>query len=115
MKRYFLILLFALACAGSNAQTINAAYVKALYKKYPTQKSDFCPSGMLWVNPYYRSLADTDRHMPLVTYYIYTKPIVRRRKTLMFRGKAFTPPGTPLMASRTKPKSINKRTSNRRT
>lgn len=52
---------------------INAAYVKALYQKYPTQKSDFCPACKLWVNPYYQSIADTVKHAPLVTYYIYTK------------------------------------------
>ncbi|MDB4919353.1 DNA/RNA non-specific endonuclease [Mucilaginibacter sp.] len=73
MKRYYLLLFFALTCTSINAQTINAAYVKALYKKYLTRKSDLCPSCKLWVNPYYKSVADTDRHMPLVTYYIYTK------------------------------------------
>lgn len=73
MKRCYLLLFFVLACICSNAQTVNTAYVKALYQKYPTQKSDFCPSCKLWVNPYYKSVADTDRHIPLVTYYIYTK------------------------------------------
>lgn len=73
MKRTLILLLFILACTSASAQTINTAYVKALYQKYPTQKSDFCPSCKLWVNPYYKSVADTDRHMPLVTYYVYTK------------------------------------------
>lgn len=73
MKRCFLLLFFVLAYICSNAQTFDAAYVKALYKKYPTQKSDFCPACKLWVNPYYKSVADTARHMPLVTYYVYTK------------------------------------------
>ena len=71
MKRYFIFLLFVVTCA--TAQTINAAYVRALYQQYPTQKTDFCASCKLWVNPYYKSIADTVRHMPLVTYYVYTK------------------------------------------
>lgn len=55
------------------AQTINAAYVNALYKKYPTVKSNFCPACKLWVNPYYKSIADTQRHIPIVTYELFTK------------------------------------------
>jgi hypothetical protein len=56
-----------------SAQQVNAAYVKALYKQYPTQKSDLCAGCKLWVSPYYRSIADTAAHRPLLTYYIYTK------------------------------------------
>lgn len=71
MKRLtFFFLLIQLSAA---AQTINSAYVKALYQKYPTQKSDFCSSCKLWVNPYYKSIADTAKHAPLLTYYVYTK------------------------------------------
>ncbi|MFD2871968.1 DNA/RNA non-specific endonuclease [Mucilaginibacter ximonensis] len=70
MKR--LALFFFLFPLLGTAQ-INAAYVKALYQKYPTQKSDFCPACKLWVNPYYKSIADTVKHAPVVTYYIYTK------------------------------------------
>jgi hypothetical protein len=55
------------------AQAPNAAYVKALYQKYPTQKSDLCPACKLWVNPYYKAIADTQKHTPLLTYYVYTK------------------------------------------
>jgi hypothetical protein len=71
MKRLtFFFLLIQLTAA---AQVINSAYVKALYQKYPTQSSDLCASCKLWVNPYYRSIADTVRHVPLLTYYVYTK------------------------------------------
>jgi hypothetical protein len=47
--------------------------VQALYKKYPTVKSSFCPACKLWVNPYFKSIADTQKHMPLITYEYYTK------------------------------------------
>jgi len=68
----FLITFFY--CTGNvSAQEINAAYVKALYKKYPTQKSNLCAGCKLWVNPYYKSIADTAAHRPLLTYYVYTK------------------------------------------
>ena len=71
MKRLaLLLLLFPFVVT---AQEINSAYVKALYKRYPTQKSDFCTSCKLWVNPYYRSIADTLKHAPVLTYYVYTK------------------------------------------
>lgn len=56
-----------------SAQTINGDYARALHKKYPSQKTDFCASCKLWINPYYKSIADTARHMPLLTYYVYTK------------------------------------------
>lgn len=60
-------------CFGAQAQTVNAAYVKNLYAKYPTVKSNFCPACKLWVNPYYKSIADTQRHMPLVEYEYLSK------------------------------------------
>jgi hypothetical protein len=71
-----LIILWVLlitAVFAANAQIINSAYVKALYKKYPTVKSNFCPACKLWVNPYYKSIADTQRHMPLVEYQYLSK------------------------------------------
>ena len=68
-----LLLLFLTIPLGLNAQTINAAYVKSLYKKYPTLKSDFCASCKLWVNPYFKSIADTALHYPVLTYYVYTR------------------------------------------
>jgi hypothetical protein len=71
MKRLItLLFLFPLVLS---AQVPNAAYVKALYKRYPTQKSDHCPSCKLWVNPYFKSIADTLHHTPILTFYIYTK------------------------------------------
>lgn len=51
----------------------NSAYVKSLYAEYPVVKSDFCTSCELWVNPYYKSIADISRHMPLITYELFTK------------------------------------------
>lgn len=69
------ILFLLLSCCALNtqAQVINATYVKALYQQYPTQKSNFCQSCKLWVNPYYKSIADTSAHRPIVTFYVYTK------------------------------------------
>lgn len=74
MKKYLfsLFLIFSITWANQ-AQTLNSAYVKALYKKYPTQPSNFCKSCKLWVNPYYKSIADTLQHRPLITFYVYTK------------------------------------------
>jgi DNA/RNA endonuclease G (NUC1) len=70
MKRLtFLFLLFPMVVAAQ----INSAYVKALYQKYPTQPSALCSACKLWVNPYYKSIADTVKHAPLLTYYVYTK------------------------------------------
>lgn len=65
------LLLFA-GCQGAVAQTYNAAYVKALYAKYPTKKHSLCPACKIWVNPYYTSIADTQRHMPICTKEILT-------------------------------------------
>lgn len=72
MKR-LLLLFFLLSPLLLRAQKPDAAYVKALYQKYPTQKSDLCPACKLWVNPYYKAIADTQKHTPLLTYYVYTK------------------------------------------
>lgn len=71
----YLVGLFLLlsGCTPAIAQTYNAAYVKALYAKYPTKKSNFCPACKIWVNPFYTSIADTQRHMPLVTKEVLTK------------------------------------------
>jgi hypothetical protein len=72
MKHLFALLLL-ISPFMLRAQKPDAAYVKALYQKYPTQKSDLCPSCKLWVNPYYKAVADTLKHTPLLTYYVYTK------------------------------------------
>jgi hypothetical protein len=71
LKKILLFLL--LSPAFAHAQKIDAAYVKALYQRYPTLKTDFCPACKLWINPYYKSIADTVRHAPVITYYVYTK------------------------------------------
>jgi hypothetical protein len=36
-------------------------------------KTDLCPACRLWVNPYYKAIADTQKHIPISTYYVYTK------------------------------------------
>lgn len=78
MKRFSLFLaLFTNLCIFYTSsfcqQVINEDYVHALYAKYPTIKSDFCPACKEWDNPFYKSIADTQRNMPLVTYYVYTQ------------------------------------------
>jgi hypothetical protein len=67
-KLIYILLMLAYGCTPAFSQTINGAYVQALYKKYPTVKSNFCPACKLWVNPYFKSIADTQRHMPLCEY-----------------------------------------------
>ncbi|MDB5088643.1 MAG: non-specific endonuclease [Mucilaginibacter sp.] len=69
----FILFILCILTKSTTAQEINAAYVKSLYKKYPTQKSAFCAGCKLWVNPYYKSIADTTKHAPLLTFYVYTK------------------------------------------
>lgn len=62
-------------CLQLNAQdsVINAVYARKLHQKYPSLPSDFCKSCKLWVNPYFKSIADTAAHAPRLTYYIYTR------------------------------------------
>lgn len=67
------LIIFCYFTGNVSAQKIDAAYVKALYKQYPTQKSDLCAGCKLWINPYFKSIADTAAHRPLLTYYVYTK------------------------------------------
>jgi hypothetical protein len=71
--RQILILLAVLSSLSAQAQQINGAYAKALQQKYPSVKSSLCAACKLWVNPYFRSVADTVQHRPLVTHYIYTR------------------------------------------
>ncbi|TDO19309.1 DNA/RNA non-specific endonuclease [Pedobacter duraquae] len=73
MNKWKLTVGFLLFPVAMLAQTINGEYARALHRQYPSQPTDFCPSCKLWVNPYYKSIADTARHMPLLTFYIYTK------------------------------------------
>lgn len=68
MKAFFILFITLISYQIGFSQTYNAAYVKALYAKYPTQKSDFCKACKIWVNPFYTSIADTEKHMPLVTF-----------------------------------------------
>ena len=76
MKKLFdipgYILLILLFSGFVQAQTFNADYVHKLYAKYPTVKSDLCPACKEWINPIYKSIADTFEHRPVVTFYIYT-------------------------------------------
>lgn len=67
-----LVLCLVLSAQLARPQDIDGSYAKALHKKYPSVKSEFCTSCKLWVNPYFKSIADTAAHMPLVTYYVYT-------------------------------------------
>lgn len=69
----FFLYLSVIVSVSTVAQKIDATYIRSLYRNYPTQKSDFCPGCKLWVNPYFKSIADTISHRPLLTFYIYTK------------------------------------------
>lgn len=75
----------------------NAAYVKELYAKYPIapatlpgypDESDL----KLWVNPFYKSIADVAKHMPLITYELFTEvneakvSLLRLPRTGVFAG-----------------------------
>jgi len=73
LKTFITFIFMAVAALSLQAQTINAAYAKALQEKYPSVKSDLCKACKLWVNPYFKSVADTVEHRPLVTYYVYTQ------------------------------------------
>jgi hypothetical protein len=64
----------------ANGQTVKAKFpvlsandIKTEFAKYPTKKSNLCPSCRIWVNPFYESIADTIRHMPIVEHYAYTR------------------------------------------
>jgi hypothetical protein len=77
MKNLFKVLLITITfsgCTGSVilAQTYNAAYVKQLYAKYPSHKSQFCKACKVWINPYYSSIADTQKNYPVCEHDIVT-------------------------------------------
>lgn len=99
---FFILIVVSLACIG---QTVyNAAYVKQLYAKRPTYKSNLCPACKEWDNDYYKSIADTAQHRPIITYYLYTKEhadmqdkLNLDRKTSPF-GSWHPVPGQPNMA-----------------
>jgi hypothetical protein len=65
----------------------NAAYVKALYAKYPAVKTTLPGYSdeadlELWVNPFYKSIADIKKHMPLITYELFKQVDAAKVKTL---------------------------------
>lgn len=81
----------------STTPCYNAAYVAALYDKYPTVKTSLpgYPDEAdleLWVNPFYKSIADIAKHMPIITYELFTKvnaekvPLLRLPRTGVFAG-----------------------------
>lgn len=59
---------------GLQAQTpvYNAAYVHALYAKYPIKKHPLCANCYIFVNPYYTSIADVVKHVPICTKEVLT-------------------------------------------
>jgi hypothetical protein len=80
--KHFTVVIFLLISSVLKAQKPTAAYVRELYKKYPTQKSNLCPACLLWVNPYFKSIGDTLEHKPMLTFYIYTKAHRLQQETL---------------------------------
>lgn len=69
MTKTFITLISLVSAALSlRAQTINGAYAKALQQKYLAVKSELCTGCKLWINPYFRSVADTAEHRPVATY-----------------------------------------------
>lgn len=76
------LIIFLLLPFFAGAQTYNAAYVKALYAKYPTVKSNLCPACKLWVNSYYTSIADTVKNYPVCEHTIVTADNVKAQEAL---------------------------------
>lgn len=79
MKKLLLLPLLLFVMQGM-AQTIDGTYVKALYAKYPTVKSNFCPACKLWVNPYYKSIADTVKGYPVCEHATVTAQNVKNQE-----------------------------------
>ena len=77
---WVLLIALSLYMHPVKAQTINAAYVKALYAKYPTQKSTLCADCSLWVNPYYKSIADTKKNYPVLEHATVTADNVKAQE-----------------------------------
>lgn len=71
------MILLHVVCLG---QAVNGAYVKTLYAKYPTVKSNFCPACRLWVNPYLKSIADTVKNYPVVEHVVVTPADVQAQQ-----------------------------------
>lgn len=72
-RKVISLIILLSAVTSFRAQTINGAHAKALQQKYPSAKSELCAGCKRWINPYFRSVADTSEHRPLVTYYVYTE------------------------------------------
>jgi hypothetical protein len=81
----------------NSAPVYNAAYVAGLYEKYPAVKTSLPgypdqDNLELWVNPFYKSIADVVKHMPLITYEFFTKinaenvPMLKLPRTGVFAG-----------------------------
>ncbi|SDI80466.1 DNA/RNA non-specific endonuclease [Mucilaginibacter gossypii] len=58
---------------AAQAPALDVTYVRALQQKYPSVSSPLCAACKLWENPYFKSIADTAAHRPVVTYYVYTR------------------------------------------
>jgi hypothetical protein len=69
---WWLVLILSIISVNVFGQTVNAAYVNTLYKKYPIVKSNLCADCYLWVNPYYKSIADTKKNYPVIEHVIIT-------------------------------------------
>ena len=59
MKRFTLLIFLLVKITFSYSQDI--------------QKSDLCPNCVVWVNKYYISIADTQKHNPILVYHVITK------------------------------------------
>lgn len=79
----WLIALITGCCIGNiaTAQQIN---IQNLYKQYPIVKSNICPTCYLWINPYYKAIADVQNHTPVLSYELYhkgAKAVIKRTGT----------------------------------
>jgi hypothetical protein len=59
MKRLLILTALCITAMVSNAQDI--------------VKSNLCPNCVIWVNRYYTSIADTQKHNPVIVYHLITK------------------------------------------
>jgi len=75
MKKLLLPIIFLTLGICTFGQTYNAAYIKALYAKYPVKSFSIPRYSNLseWDNPFYKSIADLKRHMPICEYSVVTK------------------------------------------
>lgn len=52
---------------------LTTALISRGQNKYPVVKSNLCSACVLWINPYYTSIADTQKKIPVVVYHNITK------------------------------------------